>query len=1281
MALRTIAPCLVATLVLLGALGVVAPGAPSVALGAPGTHAGELVGAAPASGTVEIAPGYVASPGVTETGALAGDQPLDVVVGLAGQDPSGLAATAASIATPGAPLDRHDLSIGPLARDFGAAPSAIADASAYFSSWGLSVRPSPDGLLLDVAGPASAVAAAFHTSFETFRLPDGRPFVSHLSAARLPAGVPWTGALGLGNVSAIAPLAAGTGPLLPTSPASSGCGATGALIPCQVETAYDELGLLGAGTNGTGTTIAIVDAYDGVEPQPQLASDLAAFDTEFGLPSPSVRFLYPVPTHGNLNGTDTGWGLEEALDLEWVHASAPGATIDMTFSPNSGVGLYEAIDYLVTHPVVNVISLSWGEPDVGTFNAYAGPCAQACNASTDGSYAILGPVLEFAAAEGITVLAASGDCGASDGTSGLSTSFPASDPFVTGVGGTQLSVEPNGTWLGEVGWSGNAPGASAPGCQNQGGSGGGYAPFPRPAWQNGTGVNASSPGRGVPDVAAIAAPGVEIVEDGHATGVAGTSVATPIWAGIAAIADQYAGASLGFLDPSLYGILGSADYPSDFHEIVSGSNPYPAGPGWNAVTGIGSPIVGALVPELAAGPRTLSNLSVVLGASVTYGRAPLTVTFAVDPRGGTGAYPIEAVSFGDGTAGAASGGIASHTYTDAGVFPATGYAIDSSGNLSDSMPITLVVGGGRALTVDLSVSSSAPAAGAGVTFTTRVSGGVAPYAFALSFGDGTFVNGSSASTAVHAYPVAGGFCAVAIVSDASSPPDGGESAPMAIAVGGAPAPSCPSGLGPLTVTPNLSPAPRDAPADFPDLFDVQGGTGTVTEQWVSSDPYVAACGCAIFRSAGRFPVWLYANDSIGEHVVGETNVTVEPPIAVSFQAGPTDGPAPLSVDFWANASAGGPGPPIEARWELGDGTNETAPSITATFSSPGLDWVVGSFGDSAYGNVSEAFLIDVGAADGSGPYLRATIDPAIDLESGTTVAFSAAIVDGRGADLPAAIAWDTSGGSSDRAEALRTFFAAPAAPTLYGALEAQALDNDTNFSVPFAFAPLFAVEAGGFVPSADALLLEARGAPAAGTAPTTFNGSASAWGPGPVALDWAFGDGGQAAGASASHAFAAPGSYTVTLNATDAWSDSAVDSFSVNVSEATSLGIVGGPSTTGGPAPLSVAFSASASGGQPPYGLTWAFGDGAGAPTGNASHVFDAPGTFRAVVTARDARGLSVNRSFSIVVTSAAPPGGGGGRSLAGIPLAAFVLGTGIAAGAILSAAALARRPRPAPTR
>ncbi len=217
-----------------------------------------------------------------------------------------------------------------------------------------------------------------------------------------------------------------------------------------------------------------------------------------------------------------------------------------------------------------------------------------------------------------------------------------------------------------------------------------------------------------------------IVQGGGAEPVGGTSLATPLWAGFAAIADQYAGRDLGLLDPTVYSILRSANYSTDFHDVTSGNNGYSAGTGWDPVTGIGTPIVGALVKDLTEPLPPDPSLRVLLYANETYGPTPTTVRFGVAPSGGQTPYPLEGVYFGDGTSGLATDGVVSHTFTRSGVYTAIAFAADSSGNLTSSYPVAIVVGGGGPLNITLTPSTGAPGVDAPVTFTATVVGGLAP---------------------------------------------------------------------------------------------------------------------------------------------------------------------------------------------------------------------------------------------------------------------------------------------------------------------------------------------------------------------------------------------------------------------------------------------------------------------------------------------------------------------------------------------------------------------------
>jgi hypothetical protein len=853
------------------------PGAaPSVARSVPlvgGVVPGEVNPAARA----EVAPAFVPAEGIVALGPLADNETLSVVVGLSSAEPAGLAAYAATVGT-GLALSDHPLSARAALARFGAPPASVHAAEAYFRADGVNVSANPDGLLLSLEGPAASIARAFGTSFERYATSAGAVFFDHPTPAVLPPIAAWTGVFGLANLTALTPTAR-LAPSNAVAPAASCGGPSGGLAPCSIWEAYNFSTLFLAGTNGSGATIAVVDAYSGGETENQLSGDLARFAANATLGVGGVNYLYPVPSSVFLNSsrTNPGWGLEEALDLEWARAAAPGATIDMTFSPNNSSGLYEAVDWLVASDRADVISLSWGEPDTGVFNAYDNACTAGCNASTDGSYAILTPVLELAAVEGITVVAASGDCGAADGTSGVATNFPASDPYATGVGGTVLTLTGAGAYSSETAWSGNHSGARPPGCGNQGGSGGGYSPFPRPWWQ--LGLPSTPSGRGVPDVAMDAGSPVAVIEGGGAVGVEGTSIGAPIWAGIAALADNYSGRSLGFLDPSLYRLATGSSHALYFHDITSGKNNYSAGVGWDPVTGEGTPLVDALVPALTqAPPLTAGTLTATLGATPRFGSAPLSVAFSFTVAGGTGPYRLEGVSFGNSNATLSSNGSARYVYTNPGVYAAQAFAIDATGNVTASSPVVVAVGVGWPLGVTLSAYPTSPAARASVQLNATVRGGTGPYSYTFYFGDGSYSLNASTPTVTHAYATPGSFCAVVTVTDAANPPDVGQSDPLAIPVGGGPTTAC-AGSVPLGI--DGGPQFVKGVAPLSDSFSVEayGGSGPpYSYLWTlpNGTTDTAENLTLTFGSPGSYSVSLQAAGPSGPSVLENWTIVVEP---------------------------------------------------------------------------------------------------------------------------------------------------------------------------------------------------------------------------------------------------------------------------------------------------------------------------------------------------------------------------------------------------------------------
>jgi kumamolisin len=327
--------------------------------------------------------------------------------------------------------------------------------------------------------------------------------------------------------------------------------------------------------DGSGETIGIVELGGGFT-----TTDIQKYFQNQNITPPkvvavSVDGAKNSPT--NPNGPDS----EVMLDIEVSASVAPAAKIAVYFAPNTDQGFIDAVTTAVhdttNHP--SVISISWGGPESGW---------------TQQAITALDDACQSAAALGFSITVACGDSGSTDGVSDGANhvDFPASSPHVLACGGTAITV--SGTKLtNEVVWNDEA--------QSGGATGGGVsAVFPLPTWQqnaNVSGATNGGNGRGVPDVAGDAAPatGYSIEVDGQTEVVGGTSAVAPLWAGLIALLNQKLGKPVGFLNPQIYPLLGTAA----FRDITSGTNgTYKAGVGWDACTGIGSPVGTALETEL-----------------------------------------------------------------------------------------------------------------------------------------------------------------------------------------------------------------------------------------------------------------------------------------------------------------------------------------------------------------------------------------------------------------------------------------------------------------------------------------------------------------------------------------------------------------------------------------------------------------------------------------------------------------------------------------------------------
>ena len=379
--------------------------------------------------------------------------------------------------------------------------------------------------------------------------------------------------------------------------------------PQQIRRAYDIQPLLNAGITGKGRTIVIIDDYQ----SPTIRTDLALFDKIFNLPDPTLNIIAPKglrPFDPN-NPAAVSFAEEISLDVEWSHAVAPGATIDLVLgSPSTDSiggeiqGIVDAMSYATTQNLGGVYSLSVGTGET----CYSAAQLQSLHRSFQKAYDNYSTVYVSAGDSGSAVDACNKNGTPVAVVEGVN--YPSSDPLVSGVGGTTLLADNSGKYIGETTWNESTLGAGA--------TGGGFSVvFPRPSYQNGVpGIGAY---RGVPDVAYNADPltGVPIVFSlGGATLIApigGTSAGAPQWAGITALAEQAVGKRLGFLNGTFYSILKSKSYSKAFHDITIGNNAftfqdsngkiatipgYKAGTGWDATTGVGSPKAAGLVKLL-----------------------------------------------------------------------------------------------------------------------------------------------------------------------------------------------------------------------------------------------------------------------------------------------------------------------------------------------------------------------------------------------------------------------------------------------------------------------------------------------------------------------------------------------------------------------------------------------------------------------------------------------------------------------------------------------------------
>jgi hypothetical protein len=631
-------------------------------------------------------------------GALTSPPPttaLNVDVVLQPRDPVAFARFAAEVSTPGSPLYQHYLAPGQFPSLFGPTEATITAVETALRAEGLQPGPiSSDHLSIPVASTAGQLAKAFSIGFRRYQLPGGRIAYANTAAPLIPGSVAGAvrGVIGLDDLQVSQPLGLVTSPQASTA-ASTPQVVTGGPQPCaaatlassewgsytgdQLASAYQFSSLYGAGDLGIGQTVALYELA------PNLTSDISAYQSCYGT-SASVSY---VTVDGGA-GAESDNSAEPVLDIEEIIGLAPRANIRVYQGPDTGTGAWDTYNAIISQDAAKVISVSWGLCELAGDEAY---------------YDAENALFQEAAAQGQSIFAAAGDTGSEDclrsseSDTSLAVMDPASQPYVTGVGGTTLSVlGPPPT---ETVWNEAAHGAGA-------GGGGISMNWPMPSYQANAAsslhvINTNSSGlpcgaatgkycREVPDVSADADPytGYLIYYTGTGTysdgwqGMGGTSAAAPQWAALMALinADSVcAGKAIGFANPALYAVAGSSSYSSAFHDITVGNNDYtgtngdlyPAGTGFDMASGLGTPNAGALAGLLCAMRGALPpSVTTSTASSVTPSGA--TLNGMVNPNAYATTYQFQygtSTSYGTTTT---STGAGSGTSAVAATAPLTG---------------------------------------------------------------------------------------------------------------------------------------------------------------------------------------------------------------------------------------------------------------------------------------------------------------------------------------------------------------------------------------------------------------------------------------------------------------------------------------------------------------------------------------------------------------------------------------------------------------------------------
>jgi subtilase family serine protease len=597
------------TLALLSSAALIAATA-GVAAAAPSNKANKLPGSMPAWANSSH-----------RVGATAGSSAVDFRVYLDWRGGDAATQYAMAAATKGSPEFGKFLTPAQFRAQFSPTKSDVDAVKSWLQGQGFTVDYVPGNRkYVEASGSVDQAAQAFDTSFSQYAV-DGKQLRANSTELSVPASLHGVQAvLGLDQSEQLVRTYAAPPPVfnnarpcsaywgektvrntptldktkLPPSPSAfAPCGYAGA----QLQGAYGMSGAIRGGNDGSGVTVAVIDAYG----SPTVRQDLTKYSSDHGLPDITESNFREVVAPGTYKRPDnpqhspSGWSGEETLDVEAVHTMAPGADIVYVGSPNNRQDMDAAMNKVVDDHLADIVTNSYGFAGEAVPPGYRKP---------------FNDILAQAAAEGISVFFSSGDAG--DETGGLKANWPSAtpdwpavSPLVTAVGGTSLGVAEDNTRLFELGWetgrstltrSGNQPSWTDPVYQY--GSGGGTSRiFTQPKYQVGvvpseiSQIHGGAPMRAVPDVSALADPTTGMLvgqtqtfPDGHTEyseyRIGGTSLASPLYAGMFALAVQRHGA-YGLANPALYAANGTT-----FDITKNGLDTYPGAVRADYVNGV-----------------------------------------------------------------------------------------------------------------------------------------------------------------------------------------------------------------------------------------------------------------------------------------------------------------------------------------------------------------------------------------------------------------------------------------------------------------------------------------------------------------------------------------------------------------------------------------------------------------------------------------------------------------------------------------------------------------------